>query len=352
MPPDPDPGRDGARPPDRVNMADVAEAAGVSLSTVSRALRGLPGVSAEQQTRVLRIADELSYVVSPEASRLKTGRTGRIAVVVPWIDRWFFSSMLSGIEHVMRAARFDVIIYHVSGAEDRRQFFQALPARRKVDAVVVIAMPAPAEEIERLDLLGVEVVIAGGELGRHTSVRVDDVEAARSATQHLVDLGHRRVALIRTTDDEGTLWPVDLARSEGWAGALGDAGLSHGEDLVRTVAFGAEQARAAMTDLLASDAPPTAVVAHSDEMAFGCLRALRDAGLRVPEDFSVVGIDDHPLSVTLGLTTVRQPVKAQGETAARVVLEILSGHPPRRDTRLRLLPTSLVVRETTGPAPT
>src|SRR5690242_18957096 len=106
-----------------------------------------------------------------------------------------------------------------------------------------------------------------------------------------------------------------------------------------------------MTDLLASADPPTAVVAHSDEMAFGCLRAPLDADLRVPEDYSVVGIDDHLLSEALGLTTVRQPVKAQGETAARVVLEMLAGQPPRQDARLRLLPTNLIVRETTGPAP-
>src|SRR5687768_8976127 len=115
-------------------MADVARRAGVSTATVSRALRDVPGVSPSTRMRIKEIADELSYVVSPEASRLSRGGTGRIAVVVPKIQIWFYASMLAGIDAALAEAEMDVLVYQVDGEEQRTRFFQQLPVRRKVDA--------------------------------------------------------------------------------------------------------------------------------------------------------------------------------------------------------------------------
>ena len=122
-------------------MADVARRAGVSIATVSRALRDVPGVSDATRVRIREIADELSYVVSPEASGLARRETGRVAVVVPRIDIWFYATMLASIERVLRAADLDVLVYQVDGEEQRGRFFEQLPARRKVDAAVLIALP-------------------------------------------------------------------------------------------------------------------------------------------------------------------------------------------------------------------
>ena len=154
-----------------INMADVARRAGVSTATVSRALRDVPGVSDRTRARIKQIADELSYVISPEASRLSRGGTGRIAVVVPKIDLWFYATMLSSIETVLCDAEMDVLIYQVDGREQRARFFQQLPARRKVDAVVLTALPVLRDEVERLDLMGVQVVVAGGRLRDYPHVR-------------------------------------------------------------------------------------------------------------------------------------------------------------------------------------
>jgi DNA-binding LacI/PurR family transcriptional regulator len=328
-------------------MADVARRAGVSTSTVSRALRGMPGVSESQRRRIQAIADELSYVISPEASRLSRGATGRVAVVVPTIDRWYFSTMLAGIESTLRDADLDVLIYHVGGAEDRQRFFHELPVRRKADAAIVISLPVPDEEAARLDLLGVQVVVAGGQIRDYPHVRIDDHKAAEQAVGHLAGLGHRRIGMIRTHDGEGRLWPADMARTQGYLQSLRRAGLEHDTALLATVPFGIHGGMEAVGRLLALPDPPTAVFCHSDEVAFGAMRALRLASVEVPVQCSVVGVDDHPMSEILDLTTVRQPVERQGRIAGEMILELLGTGALREP--VRVVPTELVVRDSTAP---
>jgi LacI family repressor for deo operon, udp, cdd, tsx, nupC, and nupG len=142
-------------------MADIARLAGVSMATASRALSGSAGVAPATRERVLALADEFSYVVSPEASRLAGGATRRVAVVVPHLSRWFFGALLEGLERVLGEADLDVLLYQVKHARDRRDFFERLPARRKVDAVVVLAFPVREDERKRLELMGVTIVAAG-----------------------------------------------------------------------------------------------------------------------------------------------------------------------------------------------
>jgi DNA-binding LacI/PurR family transcriptional regulator len=335
-----------------VNMADVARAAGVSIGTVSRALRDAPGVSAAKRRQIKQIADQLSYVVSPEASRLSKGSTGRVLVVGPTLNRWFYSTMLAGIERVLREASLDVLIYHVEGAADRHSFFERLPARRKVDAVIVIAFPVTEADVRRLDLMGVDVVVAGGRLGNHPSVCIDDEGAAARAVGHLVQLGHRRIAMIRTSDPEGQVWPSDTLRASGYHRSLAAAGIGTADDLMVTVPWGIDGGARAMEALLQRAEPPTAVFAHSDEVAMGALQTLRRAAVQVPQRMSVVSVDDHPLAELADLTTVHQPVDEQGQEAGRLVLRLLDRDPPLEPHVV--LPTSLIVRGSTAPpaAPT
>jgi len=328
-------------------MADVARRAGVSTSTVSRALRGMPGVSEPQRRRIQEIADELSYVISPEASRLSRGATGRVAVLVPTIGRWYFSTMLAGIEGTLRDADLDVLIYHVGGALDRQRFFHELPVRRKADAAIVISLPVPDEEAARLDLLGVQVVVAGGQIRDYPHVRIDDNQAAEQAVGHLAGLGHRRIGMIRTHDGEGRLWPADLARTQGYVNALARAGIASDPDMLVTVPFGMHGGMEAVRQLHGLARPPTALFCHSDEVAFGALRALRLAGVEVPMQCSVVGVDDHPMAELFDLTTVRQPVERQGRIAGEMILELLANGGLAQP--IRVVPTELVVRDSSAP---
>lgn len=329
---------------DPVNMIDVANRAGVGMATVSRALNGSSGVSERTRKRIMAIAEEIGYVVSPEASRLARGVTGRVAIVVPHISRWFFATMLEAIETVLRQADFDLLLYQVPDARSRHAFFERLPARRKVDAVIVVGLPVDDRERSQLERMGVQIIAVGGQTAAFPFVRIDDHEAARQATDHLLGLGHTRIAMIEAVDPETPEWPVEFGRADGYYDALAHAGIESNPELVVRVPWGGEEGAGAMARLLSLANRPTAVYAHSDEIALGAVRTLRRAGLSTPDDVSIIGIDDHPLAALCDLTTIAQPVHEQGVAAARMLLDLLDGSPS--DTEVTL-PTVLVPRGST-----
>ncbi|NAZ84688.1 LacI family DNA-binding transcriptional regulator [Kineococcus indalonis] len=334
-------------------MADVAVRAGVSISTVSRALGGAAGVSEATRERVRAVADELAYVVSPEASRLSRGSTGRVGVLVPAIHLWYYASVVAGLEAVLRESELDLLLYHVEGPEDRRRFFDRLPARRKVDALVVVALPTTAEQHRRLDDLGVAIISAGASSEQHPWVAVDDAAAAGAAVEHLLALGHERIAMIRTVEPDGGDWQADRQRLAGYRSALQRAGLEEDRDLVVTVPWGPDGGARAMDRLLTLPHPPTGVFAYSDEVAIGALRSLRRARVEVPGAVSLVGVDDHPMADLTDLTTVAQEPVVIGRCAAALALRTLGLPVPVDLQHVRTdgqrLGTRLVVRGTTAP---
>ncbi len=329
----------------KVTLADVARLAGVGVGTASRALSGSPNVAAATRDRVLEVANGLHYVVSPDAASLARGRTGRVAVVVPHLSRWFFGAVAEGILSELRAAQLDVLLYAVGDLHDRHDFFERLPARRKVDAVIVVAFPVEESERRRLELMGVQIVAAGGQSAAYPYVRIDDYAAGRQAMDHLIFLGHRRIAMLEAKDpDQPTLEPP---RSRAYYAALEDHGIPVDPALVVTSDWGGEQGAQSMARLISRAEPPTAVYAHSDEVALGALRTIRRAGLSVPRDISIVGIDDHPLAALCDLTTVRQPTREQGVRAAQMLIGLLAGE---QDVDQSItLETELVVRASTAP---
>ncbi len=330
-----------------VSLSDVARHAGVSLATASRALNDAYGVSPATRDRVVAAAAELDFVASPDASRLARGTTGRVAVVVPHIERWFFGQMVSGIERVLADADLDLLLYRVDDEEDRRDFLARLPARRKVDAVVVVAFPVDDADRQRLELIGAKIVAAGGQSAAYPYVCIDDEHAGRLAMDHLLGLGHRRIAMIGAHDPDQPGWPAIAGRSRAYESALAEAGVRPDPALIREVEWAPANAARAMSEILdATDEPPTAVYTHSDELALGVLHTLRHRGLRVPEDLSVIGIDGHPMSEMLDLTTVAQDVNAQGMTAGRLVLDALSATPSGQAGVVA--PVELVRRGSTG----
>ncbi len=335
--------------PDDVNMADVAQRAGVSIATVSRALREVPGVSEETRRRVREVAAELSYVVSPEASSLARGTTGRVAVVVPDLEAWFYASMLAAIQDRLDRAGRDTLLYQVRNEAERSYFFEHLPSRRKVDAVILVALPMLRGEVERLDHIRADVIVAGGRLGELPHVVVDDHAIAHTAVEHLVGLGHRRIAMIRTSDTEGTVWTADVLRQEGFREAMSSAGLPLPDDYVITETYGVRAGADAMARLLDLPERPTAVFAYSDEIAISALHCLTERGLRCPQEVSVIGVDGHPWAELFGLTTIDQHLARQAVHAAEMALGVIDDAGSAR--REVVLSATLVVRSTTGPVP-
>lgn len=328
-------------------MADVASLAGVSKATVSRVLNGAPGVADETRARIKALVEELSYVVSPDAARLSRGSTGRVAVVMPRTTTWFYVAVLSGVLSVLRPEGFDALVYQVADAGESRRFFADLPVQRQVDAAIVVAFPVSEFERRQLNLLGVPVVIAGGALPDHAHVRIDDAAAARQAVAHLIRAGHERIAMINSTVTDERPYAPPADRLRGYRTALEDAGLGFDPELVVDLPWSTTMGAQGMDRLLSADHPPTAVFAFCDEVAMGALRSLRRAGIPVPHEMSVVGIDDHPIAELWDLTTVRQPVELLGVRSARMALALLAGGPVA-DPHVTL-PTHLVIRGTTAP---
>ena len=331
-----------------ITIRDVAQRAGVSTATVSRALRGLPNVDEQTRERVKRVATELDYVISPSASRLASGRTGSIAVVTPYIARWFFGMILSGVESVLQNAGMDVLLMSVGPADGSVQNPVAPRLRRRVDGVLVLVLPPDDEQLRQIMDLQMPTSLIGVSQPGVTSVTIDDVLAARSATQHLINLGHQRIGLIGGQPIRGP-FTAEHDRNQGFLTALADAGLTFDPLLEAFGYFTIHGGEQAMTALLTLPNRPTAVLCMSDEMAYGAMRALRSHGLQPGVDISLVGIDGHDMSEFLDLTTVAQPVADLGRIAAEsLLLQIQQGPqvPPANDIQL---PTQLIVRGSTAP---
>jgi DNA-binding LacI/PurR family transcriptional regulator len=332
-------------------IQDVARAAGVSTATVSRALRGLPRVSEPTRQRVLAAAARLEYVASPHAAVLAGGQTRTVAVVVPNVTRWFFGSVIHGAEEVLRQEGYDVLLYDVTGdPAARRRLFTGQLLSKRVDAVMVLALrPGPAETA-LLAEGGLPAVAVAGRVPGWAGVRIDDVRAASTAVQHLVDLGHRRIAHLRGTPDpehRGLRFSAPRDRLRGYRRTMAVNGLEVDPRWEASGDFNAHGGMTACQALLEVPERPTAIFAASDEMAFGAVHALRTAGLRVPDDVSVIGIDDHELAEHLDLSTVAQPAHELGRSGARIVLDALAGRPSGHGVEL-VLPTRLVPRRSTA----
>ena len=330
-------------------IEDVARLAGVSTATVSRALRDLPNVSAATRHRVLEAAEELDYAITPTASRLASGRTRSIAVVAPYVGTWFFGQVLTGIERVLHAEGFDLLLVALPDRGIQEEFFAKMPLRRKVDGVLVLTLGLSVDEQDILLSLRVPVASVGDPLAESFSVGIDNEAAARMATQHLVNLGHSRVAMIGAGHSLAGRFTAPRQRERGYVPALADSGLpipaKYHVDGEFSVAGGAS----AMAELLSLPDPPTAIFAQSDEMAAGALQAVRRMGLHVPADVSIVGFDDHDLASVLDLTTMAQPVPERGEIAARDVLRAVAEGHERTAARREVVHTRLVIRASTGP---
>ena len=331
----------------QAGIIDVARRAGVSPSTVSRSLRGSAKVSQQTRDRVLRAAAELAYVPSPAASRLASGRTGAVGVVVPFASRWFFSEVLTGLEGPLRRAGYDLLLYNVGEPEGRSRFFAAMPLRRRVDAVMAVASSFSRAEQDALHALEVPLAVVGGHVPGFPRVGIDDAAGAATAVRHLLLLGHRDIAMISGDPQDAVGRATTSARRAGFEAALVEGGLQPDPDRVVSEPWGVAGGRRAMEQLLACRRLPTAVFAESDEMALGALQTLRRSGLPVPGRLSLIGFDDHEMAPAADLTTVAQPVRRQGELAAELLLAVLGGAPP--DGGDVVLPTRLVVRGSTGP---
>ena len=335
--------------PKAPTIGDVAAAAGVSAATASRALTGRGAVAPATRVRVEDAAARLGYSVDINAASLVTGRSHAIGVVSPSVGRWFFGEVLEGIQEALQEAHYDLVLYHVRrGTASRADVFRYFLGRRRFDGIIVAGLDPDMAEVEQLAQLRLPLVSIGGyDLGT-SLVSIDDHAAARVATEHLIQLGHRDIAFVGGDPDGRKSSFGDAKRLEGYREAMTRAGLG-GAIRHAPAEVSVPGGYRVSSELLGDQrARPSAIVAVCDEVAIGTITAAQRLGISVPNELSIVGIDDHEHAEMFGLTTVKQQPHAQGIEAARMLLERLAD--PSLPAERRIEPTSLALRTSTAAA--
>jgi DNA-binding LacI/PurR family transcriptional regulator len=336
--------------PRRARIEDVAHAAGVSVATVSRALRGLPNVAESTRAHVVEVAQRLQYEPDPAAARLAAGRTRTVIIVVPHLASWFFSTVIAGAEAVCNESGYEFLVVGVGDrTECGRLLHEHSRLERRADGVILVNIPATNEQAASLRERGVALSTIGTCVDGAPSVFIDDVEVGRLAAVTLADLGHERVGLISGLGEDPLNFEVPKRRTAGFLAGLRQRGLVFDERCEAGGNFGIDGGQEAMATLLDLDDPPTGVFAMSDEMAFGALMELKRRDLRPGHDVSLLGVDDHDVARVLELSTIRQDVPDQGAAAARSLILAMTNAP--LDLEPQLSSIELVLRATTGPPP-
>jgi len=331
-------------------LRDVAIHAGVSKATASRVLNGSSQVDPVTRERVLKAMSELEYTPSSSARRLSFGRTLTISVVTSFLTRPQAAERLRGVEAILSDSEFDLVIHNVETVEKRDQYLRGLAFAQRTDGMLIISLPPREEDLQRLTAAAIPVVVVDAHAPAVEGlphVVGDDITGGDAATTHLIGLGHRRIAYLGDEFDNPYGFTSSRHRYLGYERALVRVGIPVRPELVSLGAHSRYEARELSAELVSSAHPPTAVFAASDTQALGVVSAAHEAGLRVPDDLSVVGYDDIEIADYLGLTTIRQRLFESGRVGAQMLLsEVLarSDRPPSV-----VLAPELVVRDTTAP---
>jgi DNA-binding LacI/PurR family transcriptional regulator len=326
-------------------IKDIARAAQVAPSTVSRALRTDPRISEETTALILRLAQEMGYTPSLAARHLVTQQTNTIGLVISTISDLFVGDVVIGVEQTARNHGYSVFL--MSSYRDAKREEEAVRSlhERWTDGIIVTGSQIDDGYLARPSRLALPIVLINCPTYPY-SISTDNVAGARDAVMHLVQLGHRRIGYIANPGSQ----QANLDRAAGYKAVLTHHKLPPDDDLIvegdGTLAGGKQAARR----LLGLSQPPTALFCFNDMTAIGALSAICEAGLRAPEDCSVIGFDDLELAAYCcpPLTTVRQHRDQLGQHAMNMLHQLIQGC---GDVKPKILPAKLVVRETTGPAP-
>jgi len=338
-----------------ITMADVAARAGVSKTTVSRVLNGKGELDPATAARVRRVIQELGYVPSAGAVSLARGRTRVLGMLVPSLSWPWIGEVLQGVADAVEEEGYGLLLFSCSKGEDSLQRFASQASAKSFDGLLVIEPEGTLDFIVGLHRSGLPVVLIDdrGHQPAFPSVATTNRSGAQDAARHLLDLGRTRPVVVAGPEELG----CTQERLAGFAEVYAQAGLPLEPWRVVDGDFTFDGGRSEIGRLLRSarhlNAEPgfDAVFAHNDLSAAGAIQALREAGLRPPKDVAVVGFDDVPQASTTDppLTTVHQPLREMGETAARALMGHFDGAPLAAEPIV--LPTTLVVRGSTeGPA--
>ncbi len=339
-----------------VTIYEVAERAGVGIGTVSRVLNNSSQIAPETRARVLKAIKEMNYQPHAMARNLARRRTHTIGAIVPFFTGYFYVELLRSIQAAISRHKYDLVLYGVDDLQKKEHFFKHVLQQRRVDGVLLVSMRLSDVYARQYLQRKLPLVLVDAYHPAHDSITVNNEEGAYLAVRHLLNLGHRRIAMINGHRDSR---PAQ-ERQAGYLRALQDAGLTPAPKwIISSDALAEEEAAPndgfnkvagdlCMRRLLAAGLPqPAAVFVASDIQAVGAIRAILQHGLRVPEDIAVVGFDDVELAELIGLTTMKQPIPEMGDLAVERLMARINEEPLSAQRQHRF-DTRLVVRETCG----
>jgi DNA-binding LacI/PurR family transcriptional regulator len=334
-----------------IRLKDIAARAGVSLMTVSKALRDQPDVSATTKTRVKLLAQQMGYLPDSSAQVLRTRKTKLFGLVLSSMTNPMYSRVVLALEEGAHALGYDVLLAHTLNVPEREEACIRRFISRRVDGLFiapVYRMAAEARIYKELLARGIPTVVLGHTVpfcSQFASVESDDLPASYATTQHLLKLGHKRIAFLTGP----TVTPWTQERLAGYRRALREADLDVDDKLIFEAGRTIEDGAKAAAQMLGESLEATAVQAVNDVVAVGCAETLLAHGLRIPADISVAGFGNILLGqhFRVPLTTARQPKFRLGSAAVELMQHLLGGQRPES----RRLPAELVIRDSTGAPP-
>lgn len=330
------------------NIRVVAELAGVSVATVSRTLKQPESVSPKTRHRVLDAIQQAGYQPNQLAARLRSGKTHNLVVLVPTIANVFFARVISGMQQVAHEKGFTLLLSNTQADEHTESNYARMVESAAADGVIQLRAfnPFRREQVNEHNLYPMVNACEVLDNVACPTVMLDNRAAAAAMTRHLIELGHKRIALVKGPARS----PLTRDRIAGYRDALTEVGIVFDEQLLVAGDFSLKAGFDAATQLLKLAERPTAIFCENDEMAIGAMQCLKQAGLRIPEDMSVAGFDDINFAEYSDppLSTIAQPAEEFGRTAVSLLIDVLQG----RVTKAAkvILPFDLIIRESTGPA--
>ena len=331
----------------RITIVDVAKQAGVSFGTVSRVINNDVHVKKETRQRVVETMERLGFVANRQARSLAGGKSNSIGVLVPDLGTGYIGEIIRGIDAELSLTELDLILYTTHRTASKEANYVANLATGMVDGLLLVLPRSPADFIGNLTQRNFPFVLIDHQgTGRDCpAVGATNWQGAYNATEYLINLGHTRIGFITGSMDLGCA--VD--RLDGYRSALRTYHIPDAPGLIYEGDFFQPDGYAGAQALLDLPEPPTAIFASNDVMAMGVMDAVRNRGLRVPDDVSMVGFDDIPQAslVRPALTTINQPLEKMGRVATQMLLDLLK-HPEKKADRIEL-PTELIVRDSCNP---
>ncbi|OIJ17058.1 LacI family transcriptional regulator [Anaerobacillus alkalilacustris] len=332
-------------------IKDIAKAAGVSVTTVSRALNGYSDVNEKTRTKIKEIAEQLQYSPNALARSLVMNKTNTVGLLVSELNRSgvkdnFTFEVMCGINDSLGDLGYDLILFNTNTAKQKKKSYAQLSRERQVEGVIIQGMkkddPYLKEVIDsNIPSVLIDIEMKGTNVGYVTT---DNEFGAQMAMKHLINYGHRNIAMINGSDQA----LISRKRLKGYKKVLKDAEITFNENYVVDGAFSEQKSEEVALQLLEEHPEITAIFCASDLMAMGVLKAAKKKGFHIPEDLSVVGFDDITLAAYVDppLTTIAQDKYQIGYEAAKLLIDMLQGKDQRR---MKMLDNHLIIRETTAP---